>query len=70
MQEKTSAERRKQLVRTMNELGDLTLKIDELAKQHADNPDAGKGFAQVITAIKAARDVLQAQYNRLFSGGG
>lgn len=70
MQQRTGAEQRKQLVRTMNALGDLTLKVDELAREHSDNPDAGKGFAQVITSIKAARDVLQLQYNQLFSGGG
>lgn len=70
MQQKTSAERRKQLVRTMNELGDLILKVDELAKDLAENPDASQGFTQVIMAIKAARDVLQTQYNKLLSGGG
>lgn len=69
MQQKSNAERRKQLVRTMNELGDVILQVDELAKDHADNAAAGNGFRHIITSIKAARDVLQAQYNELLSSG-
>jgi hypothetical protein len=70
MQQKSSSERRKQLVRTMNELGDVILKVDELAKEHIDNSAAAKGLSQIISSIKAAREVLQSQYNQLLSGGG
>ncbi|HVA49351.1 MAG TPA: hypothetical protein VNH11_23500 [Pirellulales bacterium] len=70
MQQASGAERRKQLVRTMNALGDLTLKVDELSRGHLDNSAAAIGFAQAIVSIKAARDALQSQYNQLFSGGG
>lgn len=62
------SERRKQLVRTMNDLGDLTLKIEELAKGHLDNVAAVNGLRQAVTSIKATRDVLQLQYNELLSG--
>lgn len=67
--QKSNTERRKQLVRTMNELGDIILKVDELSKDHVDNGAAAKGFRQIIVSIKAARDVLQSQYNELLSSG-
>jgi ribosomal 50S subunit-associated protein YjgA (DUF615 family) len=62
------SERRKQIVRTMNDLGELTLRIDELAKGHLDNVAAVNGLRQAILSIKSARDVLQSQYNELLSG--
>jgi hypothetical protein len=70
MQQKSPAERRKQLVRTMNELGDISLKIDELAKQHVDNGAAAKGIRQIVVSIEAARAVLQLQYNELLTNAG
>ena len=69
MPEQSNTERRKQLVRTMNELGDLILKVDELAKAHIDSGPARKGFSQIITSIKVTRDALQVQYNELLTGG-
>lgn len=69
MPEFSHSERRKQLVRTMNELGDLILKVDELAKEHLDSGPAKKGFSQIITSIRITRDALQTQYNELLTGG-
>ena len=69
MLQNSNSERRKQLVRTMNELGDLILKVDELAKGHGDSAPAKKGFSQIITSIKVTRDALQTQYNELLTGG-
>jgi hypothetical protein len=69
MQQNDKTERRKQLVRTMSELGDLILKVDELANGHSDNAPAKKGFSQIITSIKITRDALQTQYNELLGGG-
>jgi hypothetical protein len=69
MPEQSNTERRKQLVRTMNELGDLILTVDELAKGHVDSGPARKGFSQIITSIKVTRDALQVQYNELLTGG-
>ena len=66
---KTNTERRKQLVKTMNELGDLILKVDELSKEHNDDVAAKKGFSQIITSIKITRDALQMKYNELFAAG-
>lgn len=70
MQPKSPAERRKQLVRTMNELGDIVLRIDELAKEHAENSGVTKGLRQIVSAIEAARTVLQSQYNELLHNAG
>ena len=70
MPEQSNNERRKQLVRTMNALGDLILKVDELAKGHADSGPARTGFSQIITSIKVTRDALQVQYNELLTGQG
>jgi hypothetical protein len=70
MTQKTPAERRKHLVRTMNELGDIILKVDELAKEHADGTPVAKGFRQIVVAIEAARGLLQTQYNELLSKAG
>jgi hypothetical protein len=69
-QNKAPAERRKQLVRTMNELGDIILRVDELAKEHAENGSAAKGFRQIVVAIEAARAALQSQYNELLANAG
>ena len=69
MLQQGNSERRKQLVRTMNELGDLILKVDELAKAHLDSHAARVGFSQIITSIKVTRDALQSRYNELLSGG-
>ena len=70
MPQKSPAERRKQLVRTMNELGDIVLRIDELTKEHADNSGASKGLRQIVSAIESARAVLQTQYNELLHHAG
>ncbi|HVT30470.1 MAG TPA: hypothetical protein VHE81_20845 [Lacipirellulaceae bacterium] len=69
-QKRTPAEQRKQLVRTMNELGDIILRVDELAKEHADNSSAAKGFRQIIVAVEGARLALQTQYNELLANAG
>lgn len=69
MLQQSNSERRKQLVRTMSELGDLILKVDELAKEHGDSAAAKKGFSQIITSIKVTRDALQSRYNELLTGG-
>jgi hypothetical protein len=69
MTELSHTERRKQLVRTMSALGDLILKVDELAKNHLDSGPAKKGFSQIITSIKVTRDALQTQYNEFLTGG-
>jgi hypothetical protein len=53
----------------MSELGDLILKVDELAKEHGDSAAAKKGFSQIITSIKVTRDALQSRYNELLTGG-
>ncbi len=70
MLQKSNSERRKQLVRTMNELGDLILKVDELAKEHGELAAAAKGFGQIINSIKVTREALQSRYNELLAGGG
>ena len=67
---KTPAERRKQLVRTMSELGDIILRLDELAKEHADIGSAAKSFRQIVIAIEATRGALQSQYNELLANAG
>jgi hypothetical protein len=69
-QKKTPAERRKQLVRTMNELGDIILRLDELAKEHADDGPAGKGFRQIVVSIETTRAAIQSQYNELLANAG
>lgn len=69
MPETSPSERRKQLVRTMSELGDLILKVDELAKEHLDSGPAKKGFSQIITSIRITRDALQTRYNELLTAG-
>ena len=69
-QKKTPAERRKQLVRTMNELGDIILRVDELAKEHADNGSAAKGLRQIVVSIEATRTAIQSQYNELLTNAG
>ena len=67
---KTPAERRKHLVRTMNELGDIILRLDELAKEHAENGSAAKGFRQIVVSIEGTRAALQSQYNELLANAG
>ncbi|HEX7379467.1 MAG TPA: hypothetical protein VF278_20255 [Pirellulales bacterium] len=69
MSEPSHSERRKQLVRTMSALGELILKVDELANEHLDSGPAKKGFSQIITSIRVTRDALQTQYNELLAGG-
>lgn len=69
MPEISHSERRKQLVRTMSELGDLILKVDDLSKEHLDSGAAKKGFSQIITSIRVTRDALQTQYHELLTGG-
>jgi hypothetical protein len=67
---KSPAEQRKQLVRTMNELGDIILRLDELAKEHAGNSSAAKSFRQVVVSIETTRAALQSQYNELLASAG
>jgi hypothetical protein len=69
-QKKGPGERRKQLVRTMSDLGDIILRLDELAKEHADNSAAAKGFRQIVVAIEGTRNALQSQYNELLTNAG
>ncbi|HEV3342129.1 MAG TPA: hypothetical protein VG125_17310 [Pirellulales bacterium] len=69
-QKKGLSERRKQLVRTMSDLGDIILRLDELAKEHADNSAAAKGFRQIVVSIEGTRTALQSQYNELLVNAG
>ena len=70
MDSKQNAERRKQLVRTMNELGELIMQLDELAKNHIDNRDAVDSFREAAAAVKRTRDTLGKQYDSLLARGG
>lgn len=69
MDPKQSAERRKQLVRTMNELGELIMRIDDLAKHHIDNRAAVDAFHEAAAAIKRTRETLAKQYDSLLARG-
>lgn len=70
MDQKQNSERRKQLVRTMNELGELIMQIDELAKHHIDNRDAVGAFLEAAAAVKRTRETLAKQYDSLLTRGG
>lgn len=70
MDQKQNSERRKQLVRTMNELGELIMRIDELAKHHIDNRDAVGAFLEAAAAVKRTRETLAKQYDSLLTRGG
>jgi hypothetical protein len=65
MNQPSSAQRRKQLVQTMNDLHVMVRRLDELAQQHADNAEALAGLREAIDVIKRGRAALDKQYHDL-----
>ncbi|HEX5446077.1 MAG TPA: hypothetical protein VFW87_19780 [Pirellulales bacterium] len=53
----------------MNELGELIMRLDEMAKHHIDHRAAIDAFYDAAAAVKRTRETLAKQYDSLLARG-